>query len=148
MTATNALVEAVLDTLHVALPLQAVERVVRAVEVNPAPVQAGCLIGTIDVNGELVPLYDLRKLLGAAPRGLPLHLSDRIVLLRSPRRCGLVVDAVAGTVEAGTLELSGEFSLQAAGVRGVARTADGVLLVQDLRRLLAFERAVPMFAHA
>jgi chemotaxis signal transduction protein len=148
MTGTNSCVEAVIDTMQVALPLQDVERVIRAVAVNPAPLQAGCLIGTIDIRGELVPLYDLRKLLGAAPRGLPLHLSDRIVLLRSPHRCGLVVDAVPGTVEAGTLELSDEFSLQAAGLRGVARTADGVLLVQDLRRLLAFERAVPMFAHA
>lgn len=148
MTRMNACVEAVLDAIHVALPLQAVERVVRAVAVHPAPAQAGCLLGAIDVAGELVPVYDLRKLLGLPARGLPLHLSDRIVLLRSPHRCGLVVDAVRGVVEPGALALSGEFSLQAAGLRGVARGAEGVLLVQDLQRLLAFERAVPMVAHA
>jgi hypothetical protein len=33
-------------------------------------------------------------------------------------------------------------------VRGVARTADGLLLVQDLRRLLALERAIPIASHA
>ena len=68
-------------------------------------------------------------------------------LVRAPLRCGLVVDTVAGTVDAQELALGGEFSLQAAGVRGVARGPEGVLLVQDLRRLLALERAIPLVPH-
>lgn len=142
-----ACVEVILDALRVALPLNLVDRVLRAVDVHPAPAGGGCLLGAVDVAGELLPLYELRKLLGLAPRGLPLRLDDRIVLVRAPLRCGLVVDAVPGTVEAQELALGGEFSLQAAGVRGVARSPEGVMLVQDLRRLLALERAIPVVAH-
>lgn len=147
MTGRIPCVEAVLDALRIALPLHLVDRVLRAVDVHPAPASGGCLLGAVDVAGELVPLYELRKLLGLPPRGLPLRLDDRIVLVRAPLRCGLVVDAVAGTVDARELALGGEFSLQAAGVRGLARGPEGVLLVQDLRRLLALERAIPVVAH-
>jgi purine-binding chemotaxis protein CheW len=147
MSQSLACVEAILDTLRIALPLHLVDRVLRAVDVHPAPAGGGCLLGAVDVAGELVPVYELRKLLGLPPRGLPLRLDDRIVLVRAPLRCGLVVDAVAGTVDAQGLALGGEFSLQAGGVRGVARGPEGVLLVQDLRRLLALERAIPIVAH-
>lgn len=137
--------EAVVDHLHVAFPLDDVERVIRAVAVHPIPQAAGCLLGTIDLAGTLVSVYDMRRLLGLPTR--PMQPSDRIVLTRTPASCGLVVDAVGGTTEPESIELSDEFALRAAGLRGVARTSAGVLLVQDLKRLLALERAIPIAAH-
>lgn len=131
--------------MHVAFPLDDVERVIRAVAVHAVPQGAGCLLGTIDVAGTLVSVYDMRRLLGLPTR--PVQPSDRIVLARTPASCGFLVDAVGGTTEPESIELSEEFALRAAGLRGVARTADGVLLVQDLKRLLALERAVPIAAH-
>jgi purine-binding chemotaxis protein CheW len=142
----SCFVEAVLDEMHVAFPLADVDRIVRAVAIHPVPQGGGCLLGTIDVAGELVSVYDMRRLLGLATR--PLQPDDRIVLTRVPLRCGFVVDRVAGTAEPEQIDLSDAFALHAAGLRGVARTKDGVLLVQDLRRLLALERAVPIVAHA
>lgn len=143
---TSCFVEAVLDAMHVAFPLREVDRVLRAAAVHPVPQGGGCLLGAIDLAGELVSVYDLRRLLGLPSR--PLRASDRIVLTRAPARCGFVVDQVVGTAEPEEIELSGEFALHAAGVRGLARTRDGVLLVQDLKRLLALERAIPIAADA
>jgi len=142
----SCFVEAVLDDMHVAFPLSDVDRVVRAVAVHPVPQGGGCLLGTIDVAGELVSLYEMRRLLGLTTR--PLRTSDRIVLTRAPVRCGFVVDRVVGTAEPQSVELSSEFALHAAGLRGVARTSDGVLLIQDLKRLVALERAIPIAVDA
>lgn len=147
MTAKIPCLQAVLDAVHIALPLQAVDRVLRAVAVHPAPGGTSCLLGAIDVAGEVVPLYELRKLVGLPARGLPLRVSDRIVLTRSPVRCGLVVDAAPGTVDVEEPALTGEFSLHASGLRGWARGSSGLVLLHDLRQLLALERAVRIEAH-
>lgn len=146
MKRKSCFLQAVLEETRIALPVEAVDRVVRAVQVEQVPGGTGCLLGAIDVAGELVPVFAMRRLLGLP--GQPLRADDRIVLTRGPLRCGLVVDDVGTTVELDALELTGEYGLHAAGLRGVARGPDGLLLVHDLRRLLALERAIPITAHA
>jgi purine-binding chemotaxis protein CheW len=140
------LVETLLEAKRVAFALQDVDRIVRAVAVHAVPGAPGCLLGAIDVAGELLSVYDTRRLLGLPSR--PLAATDRIILIRAPVRCGLVVDEVLRTIEVDAPEPADRLAMQAAGVRGVARTADGLLLVQDLRRLLALERAIPIASHA
>lgn len=140
------LVEAQIEATRVAFALQDIERVVRAVAVHAVPGAPGCLLGAIDVGGELLSVYDMRRLLGLPSR--PLAASDRIVLTRAPFRCGLLVDDVLQVLETEAPERSDQLAMHAAGVRGVARSADGLLLVQDLNRLLALERAIPIASHA
>jgi len=140
------LVEVLLEAKRVAFALHDVERIVRAVAVHPVPGAPGCRLGAIDVAGELLSVYDTRRLLGLPSR--PLAATDRIVLIRAPVRCGLVVDEVLRTVEVDAPERADRLAMHAAGVRGVARTADGLLLVQDLKLLLALERAIPIASHA
>lgn len=145
MTTKTWFVEAVLDEMRIAFALQDVDRILRAVAIHAVPQAGGCLLGAIDVAGELVPVFDLRRMLGLPSRAL--HPEDRMILMRQPR-CALLVDHVVGTAAPGPLELAQEFSLRAAGLRGVARNNDGVMLVQDLSRLLALERAIPIASHA
>lgn len=144
MRKSSCLLETLLEATRVALPVEAVDRVVRAVQVQAVAAGAGCLLGAIDVAGEILPVYDLRRLLGLP--GRPVRATDRFVLTRAPLRCALRVDAVLGTIEAPGIELSGEFGLHAAGLRGVTRGDDGLLLVHDVRRLLALQHAVPIEA--
>lgn len=145
-TLRSSYVEAVVDALHVAFPLQSVDRVLRAVAVHPVPEGTGCLLGAIDLAGEFIPLYDLRRLLGLPPR--PPRATDRMLLLGQPVRCAFVVDQVRGTVQPQALEPADALSLDAAGLRGVARAPGGMLLVHDPRSLLALEGAPPMATHA
>lgn len=144
MTRRSCFLEVLLEWTRVALPVEAVDRILRAVQVHAVGGAAGCLLGAIDVAGEIVPVYDLRRLLGLP--GGPVRASDRFVLTRSPLRCALRVDEVLGTVDTPSIELTGEFGLHAAGLRGVTRGDNGLLLVHDLRRLLALERAVALEA--
>jgi len=138
----SSYVGVLVEAMQIAFPLREVERVVRAVAVHPVPRTGGCLLGTIDVAGDLLPLYDLRRMFGVPSR--PLQADDRMLLLRAPVRCALLVDGVTGTVEADAPSLTGEFGLHAAGLRGVVRTDEGVLLVHEPRLLLAMEHAMPL----
>lgn len=134
--------KAMLDAMHIGFALQDVQRVIRASAVRAVPAAGGCLMGTIAIAGEPVAIYDTRRLFGLPAR--PLRASDRFLLARTPRPCGFVVDAVLGTVEAESVALADSTTLRAAGLRGVARGPDGLLLVQRLDQLLALERAVPI----
>ena len=134
--------EASLDAMRIGFALHDVERVIRATAVRAVPAAGGCLLGTIAIAGELVAIYDTRKLFGLPVR--PLRASDRFLLARTPRPCGFVVDEVLGTVEPEAIALADSATLRSAGLRGVARGHDGLLLVQHLDQLLALERAVPI----
>lgn len=138
---------AIVDGMALAMPLACVERVIRAAAVHPVPAAGGCLLGTLDVAGELRPVYDTRGLLGLPTR--PPHPDDRMVLVRAPVRCALVVDEVRGQADAGASIVGADSStLRAAGLRGVAAGPDGVLLLQDMERLLALERIMPVAVDA
>ena len=50
-----------LDDRRIALPLAAVERVVRAVEVTPLPKAPAVVLGAVNVQGNLVPVFHLRR---------------------------------------------------------------------------------------
>jgi purine-binding chemotaxis protein CheW len=147
MKRTGKVLVAIVDGMALALPLAGVERVIRAAAVQPVPAAGGCLLGTLDIGGELRPVYDTRKLLGVPTR--PLHPDDRMVLVRAPVRCALLVDDVRGPDDASDAVIAADSStLRAAGLRGIAEGPDGALLLQDMERLLALERVVPLADHA
>lgn len=132
--------------VRVAFRLEEIDRVVRAVAVTPVACAPDCVLGILDVAGEAVRAYDMRAMLGLPRRAV--QLTDRMVLTRPPTRVAFVVDEVLGVVDAGEPEPIPSFSLQAAGVHGVARTAGGMLVVHDLTRLLTLERAILLQQHA
>ena len=139
-------VEIRLDATRVAFPLAGVDRVIRAVAITPIPGSAPCLLGVVDVHGTVVPVYDTRRLLGLPPRAL--RASDHILLTRGAGGRGFVADEVRGLLDAGDLQRLEAQSARAAGVRGVARREDGLVLIQDMQRFMALERAIPLASHA
>jgi len=62
-----------------ALPLEAVEEVVRAVAITPLSGVRGPLLGYVDVRGEACPVVDARRVLHLPRRAL--RPSDRMVIL-------------------------------------------------------------------
>lgn len=132
--------------VRVAFPLQDIDRVLRAVAVVPVAGAPRCVLGIVDVAGEPVRVYDMRALLGLPPRAM--DPADRMVLTKPPTRLAFLADEVFGVAEAEAAEAVPSFSLQAGGMRGVARTGDGMLIVHDLGRLLALERAILLQQHA
>ncbi|MDQ3812503.1 MAG: chemotaxis protein CheW [Armatimonadota bacterium] len=123
-----------------ALPLSAVERVVRVVEVTPLPEAPDIVLGVINVQGQVIPVISLRRLLRLPEREL--ELSDQLIIARTSRRpVALVADAVRGVMEcAGQEVVAPEAILPGLEyVEGVVKSEDELIFIYNLDAFLSFE---------
>ena len=122
-----------------ALPLSAVKRIVRAVEVTPLPDAPDTILGLINVQGQIMPVLNMRRRLGLPEREI--NLNDRLIIGRtSNRNVALLVDEVSGVIEPEEQEvITAENILPGAGCVGeVAKLAEEIVLVQDLDTFFSF----------
>jgi purine-binding chemotaxis protein CheW len=124
-----------LDARRYALPLDSVERIVHAAEVTPLPLAPEAVLGALDIAGEILPVYDLRRRFKLPTREI--RISDQfVVALTARRRVVLVVDAALGVHD----ETSASFletEPRDTTIRGVVALADGLVLITDLERFLS-----------
>lgn len=135
-----------LDEQRLALPLEAVERVIRAVEITPLPKAPPGILGVINLQGHMIPVLNLHKLLGLEPHSAPpreLELSDQLIIAHlSGRRAALAVDEVKGVVAGAAQQLTHSEDGEAAGhglrhIMGALTFEDGIAAICDPDRLLA-----------
>lgn len=133
-----------LDAQRYALPLAQVQRVVPAAEVTPVPAAPAIVLGAIDIQGQIVPVLDLRRHLGLPARDL--RLSDQFIIASTPSRMlALWVDDTQGLVECPASEMTQAQALapELPEYQGLVRLADGLVLIH---RLDAFVFPEEMFA--
>lgn len=129
-----------LDEIRYGLPLSAVERVLRIVEITPLPQAPEIVQGIVNVEGRIVPVVDIRrrfKLPACAVR-----LSDQLVLARtSRRRLALRVDLAEGLTECAENEITSAGSLLPGleYLRGVVKLEKGMVLIHDLDAFLSLD---------
>ncbi len=131
-----------LDELRVALRLSAVERVIRAVYVSPLPDAPDIVSGVVNVQGRVVPVVNMRQRFRLADR--PATLTDRLVIARTNQRpVALMADTVSGVLEYPEPDIIDAASIfpGMAYVDGVAKLADGLILIHDLGRFLSLDEA-------
>jgi purine-binding chemotaxis protein CheW len=137
---TRALVVFLLDDHRYALPLPAVERVLRIVDVTPLPQMPDIVDGIINIQGQVVPVVNVRRRLGLPDR-IP-SLDDRFMVARSlHRKIALTADAVTGVINT-SAELIDTAKTILPGMKyfeGVLKLDDGLVLIQDLTRLLSLD---------
>ncbi len=81
-----------------ALPLDVVERALRMVAVAPVPEGPSWVLGGINLQGQVVPVIDLRRLFGQPAKDPGLH--DRLLVVRPlGQTLALVVDEVSEVLE-------------------------------------------------
>lgn len=137
-TEQNQILVFTLDEPRYALNLAAVERVVRAVEITPLPKAPEIVLGVINVQGQIVPVVDVRKRLHLPAREM--HLDDQFIIARTSRRLvALVVDSVVGIRALADQEMvSAQQALPCAEyIHGVAKLADNLVLICDLDQFLS-----------
>lgn len=135
MAANNALVVFALGERLFGVPASAVREVIRAVAVTELPAAPPGVTGVIDLRGTLIPVVDLSVRVGLAPR--PVRASDQL----------LICDVALGPL---AVRADRVLELRAIGadvippgaesdpiVRGLARTADGVVVIADLSAFLS-----------
>jgi len=123
-----------------ALPLAAVERVVRAVEITPLPKAPPMVLGIVNIGGHIVPVFNVRSRFRLPERDMDLR--DHLVLGRTAHRMvALVVDEVSAVMERAESEVitAQEILPGLEYVQGVARLEDGMILIHDLDKFLSSE---------
>ncbi len=127
-----------LDEQRYALALPAVQRVVAAVEVTHLPGAPAVVLGVINVAGEIMPVFNLRRRFQLAEREI--RLTDQFVIAQTARRnVALVVDEAEGVLEWPAAEIIGaaQFVSPGAQIQGVIKLPDGLVLIHDLEQFLS-----------
>ena len=140
MGKTGQLVLFALDRQRFALPLAMVRRVVRAVEVTALPNAPGVVAGVVDLQGELVTVFDIRARLGLRRR--PVGLADQFLIASAnDRTVALAIDHVEGLTDGAPTANPCEGAPWFDPFQGVAQLEDGLVLIQDLDRFLSPDEA-------
>jgi len=137
---TNQIVVVTLGDRRYGLPLSAVERIVRVVDVTSLPKGPDIVIGLVNVQGRVIPVINVRRRFHLPEREIV--LTDQMVIARTTRRSvALVVDSVTGV-----LEYSEHEAVEAQDVlpglqyvEGVVKLDDGLILVHNLDKFLSLE---------
>ncbi len=125
---------------QIAVHLSAVDRVVYAVEITELPKAPAIVMGVINVNGRVVPVFNVRKRFGFPAREMT--TTDQFILAHtSHREVALVVDHVRGVIEcpAEDMEASSEILPGLEYVEGVVKRDDGLIVIHNLEEFLSIE---------
>lgn len=68
-----------LDQQRYAFSCSLVDRIIRAIEITSVPKESENLAGVINVQGRIIPVIDIRHLLGLSPREMT--LDDHMIIL-------------------------------------------------------------------
>jgi len=129
-----------LDEQRYALHLHTVKRIVRAVEITPLPKAPEIVLGVVNVQGQVIPVMDIRNRFSLP--GRELDLSDQLIISHIPKRTvALVVDAVSDVIECpDQVLITSEQILPDTGyIDGVLKLEDGLILIHDLDKFLSLE---------
>lgn len=122
-----------LDQRRFGIPLNSVERIVRVVEVTPVPQAPAVIRGIINFQGLIVPVFDLRALLGLPAREI--QLTDQMIIAQTPAQTvALLTDEVTGVEDAETAAASVPAP---SFVEGVVTNHNTLTFICDLQRFLS-----------
>ena len=140
MNESNEYVVFALDERRYALPLPSVERAVRAVEVTPLPRCPEIVLGVIDMQGQVIPVINMRKRFGLQERDV--DLGDQLLIAHTTKRTvALLVDSVMEVVKRSGEDVVATDKIVpgTAYVDGVVRVDEGLALIYDLDTVLSLE---------
>jgi purine-binding chemotaxis protein CheW len=129
-----------LDNQRFAMPLAAVERIVRAAEVTALPKAPAIVLGVVDVAGCVYAVLNARQRFGLPDKEI--RPADQFLIVRTARRkVVLVIDEVEGMVERLPAEIVAPAMIMPGleQIQGVIKLGDGLALIYDLERFLSLE---------
>jgi len=129
-----------LDRQRYAVPLHAVDRVVRMVEITPLPKAPDIILGVVNFQGRVIPVINMRRRFNLPEKDIA--LTDQLVVAHTSRRpVALVADAVHDVI-AGLAQGLIETENILPGIEyvdGVIKLEDGLILIHDLDKFLSLE---------
>src|SRR6266851_1151553 len=131
-----------LDKGRYALPLAAVDRIVRAVQVTALPLAPDIVLGAIDVEGRVLPVFNIRRRFRLPERTI--EPADHFLIDRTAQRTVvLVIDAAQGVLERPATAMIDAASIapDLGHLQGVIQLEDGLVLIHDLEHFLSPDEA-------
>jgi len=123
---------------HFAVALESVVRVLPALLSTPLPGAPTTVCGLVNVQGNILPVIDLAQRFGWA--SAPLALWQPFIWLKtSKRELLLPVEAVAAVLSCAAADFTPapDPHVPSSLLHGVLRTAEGMLLIQNVEQLLS-----------
>jgi len=133
------------DQINYALHLSSVIRVVHAVEITPLPKAPSIISGIINVQGQIIPVIDVRKRFGLPTQEL--KIDDQLIIANTGKRqvC-LWVTSVSGTqqIEPWQKVNTKEKLNYIEYISGVAKINEELVLIYDLEQFLHLDEEIEL----
>ena len=139
----NQLIVFTLDDQRLALSISSVNRVIRVVGITPLPKGPDIVIGIINMQGNIIPVVNIRKRFCLPERDI--NLNDQIIITHTSKRTiGIVVNSVIGLIESAEEKIVTSEAIVPGidYVEGVVKLEDGLLIIHDIERFLSIEEEV------
>lgn len=155
MSRTEQFVVFRLDDQRYALPLAAIERIVRAVEVTVLAHQQGMVLGVMNMAGNILPVLSLRRRLGLPERDVV--PADQFLIARtSLQTVAVVIDEAQELIErkSGEISKAAQIAPGFTQIQGVVKVDDDLVLILDPETWMgpedaqALDKALTQVAHA
>jgi len=134
-----------IDGVRYALPTSDVSEVAPAVTMVPLPHAPPIVEGIINVHGRVVPVLDIRTRFGRPPR--PLSHTDHLILASvGPRMVAVRADRALALEHLDDRQVEDTRHVVPGTdyITGVAKLADGLVLIHDLRTFLREAEALAL----
>ena len=132
-TFTDQILVFTLDEQAYALSLDAVVKVIHAIEITHLPKAPEIITGIINVKGQIIPVIDIRKSFGLVKHEI--EPDDSIIIADTGKRnVAILVNTVTGISDLAPHQLSGAGELLpfSENLSGVVKIGDGLVLIYDL----------------
>ena len=139
----NQLIVFTLDDQMLALSISSVNRVIRVVGITPLPKGPDIVIGIINMQGNIIPVVNIRKRFCLPERDI--NLNDQIIITHTSKRTiGIVVNSVIGLIESAEEKIVTSEAIVPGidYVEGVVKLEDGLLIIHDIEKFLSIEEEV------
>ncbi|SDU16215.1 chemotaxis protein CheW [Desulfobacula phenolica] len=129
-----------------ALHLDAVDRVVHSVEITRLPNAPDIVLGVVNVQGRVLPVFNIRKRFGIPDKEI--DLTDQLIIAHTIRRTViLLTDNVNGVIECSEQEVTktekiipGMGYIAGMGyIEGIVKFKDGMIFIHDLNNFLSLD---------
>jgi len=140
MNKAEHLVIFTLDEQRYALHLSTISRIVHAVEITPLPRAPDIVRGVVNVQGQVIPVIDIRRRFQLPQREM--QLSDHFIIASTSRRpVALVADAVEDVIDYPEQETVPPDKILPGTeyIEGVIKLEDGLVIIHDLDRFLSLD---------
>ena len=127
-----------LDDRKFALYVSAVQRIIRVVEVTSLPKAPDIVSGIINMQGQVIPVFDIRMRFHLPAREV--QLNDQLIIASTTKRTvALLVDSVDDVIEISEERIVAAEQIlpELEYVEGVMKTEGGMVLIHDLERFLS-----------